>query len=64
MKSRAIFTPAFFPWRCTSSWSPISSLRPQLVITETPKTGNDMWRATITSGTVDIPAASPPIALK
>ena len=33
-------------------------------MTETPKTGIDMWRATITSGTVDIPAASPPILLK
>lgn len=29
---------------------------PQLVMTETPKTGIDIWRATITSGTVDMPA--------
>lgn len=42
LKSTSILMPAFFPCRCTSSWSPTSSERPQLVMTETPKTGIDM----------------------
>ena len=31
------------------------------VITDIPKHSMSMWRATMTSGTVDIPTASPPI---
>ena len=64
-RTRCSFSAATAAFSSVCSWLSVSVPRPsaRFVIAETAATRRPQWRATITSGTVDIPTASAPSIL-